>query len=133
MFSCLPVDGLPCHGQTSELLHISIVTSNSTFHVTSNSNFSDYIKLKFFLLRQSQLFLILCVPLCGVVRRTRFFYSTPSACQLNSSAQTPSASQFNSVVSLLNSAASLPNSVFFAYLLCEKSLPSVRPFILHTP
>ena len=51
---------------------------------------------------------------------------------------TLSASQLNSAASMLNSAESLLSSIsgschFFAYLLCEKSLSSVGPFILHTP
>ena len=52
MFACLPVDGLPCLGQTSELLH----------------NFSCYFELKLFLICQ--------VLFCGIVCQTQFFNST---------------------------------------------------------
>ena len=134
VFSCLPVDGLPrSHGQTSELLHI--------FHVTSNSNFSGYVELKLFLLRRTQLFLIRRVLLSGVVRQTQFFYSTlqrvysycswyfgfnSAATQLNS--VNKSAQLCQRVCSTTSAGLSI-----FAYLLCEKSLPSVGPFILYTP
>ena len=70
------MDGLPCSGQTSELLHI--------FLLRQTPNFSCYVELNFLLIRRTQLFLLYSIQLflihqvllCGVVRWTQFFYST---------------------------------------------------------
>ena len=112
------MDELPCLGQTSELLQI--------FHATTNSNFfPGYVRLNGSWYVE--------------------FYSSSLFVELSSSAQLRQqvssilllklrqrvSSILQRVCSTLQRAFSTP--VIFPYLLCEKSLPSVGPFILHIP
>ena len=85
----------------------------------SCSIFPCNIELKLFLICRTQLFLIRRVILCGESAQLRQRVS----------------SILQRVCSTLQQDCSATSAglVIFAYLLCEKFLPSLGPFILHTP
>ena len=118
------MDGLPCRGQTSELLHVSmqrqtqivLITSYSIVLDTSSSTQRRCLSNSVFLLNSAaslfNLLLILRVQFCSESAQLRQW-----------------------VCSILQGACSTSSAgpVIFAYLQCEKSLPSMGHFILHTP
>ena len=96
----------PCRGQTTELLHNFLCTSNSNCSCTSNSICSNMSN-----------------STCSCTSNSIFSYTSNSTCSGTSSSTFFLLRRTQSV--LLNSAASLLNSVrrsfYFAYLLRENS------------
>ena len=106
----------PCRGQTEELLHNFLCISNCSFMSNSNCSFTANSNYS-------------CTP------NSICFYTSNSNCFSCTSNSTFFLMRRTQSV-LLNSAASLPNSVsgsfYFAYLLCEKFCQwSLYQCILH--